>query len=209
MLAAWKNLKNPVKIIILVILAFTLCCCFLLIVGSLSNSSETSITDQPMDVAEAPAKAEEKPTDAPTNTPEPTQTPAPTPSIDISTHIRTLDARLFSMREALDDLAVVELEYTNNPALLDDNDWYFRSTNILFRLQTGPKELSEMQSGNESLAQLETLLDEFAEITNEMAMAYIQGIDTKDTALIKTASDRLPIIEEKLSEIMDELNKRK
>lgn len=90
MLAAWKNLKNPVKIIILVILAFTLCCCFLLIVGSLSNSSETSTTDQPVDVAEAPAKsetsaptqAEEKPTDAPTNTPEPTSTPVPTATVD-------------------------------------------------------------------------------------------------------------------------------
>lgn len=96
MLAAWKNLKNPVKIIILVILAFTLCCCFLSIVGMLSNSSQTSTTDQSANVGELQTQAvqtvqaeagvapqaEEKPTDAPTNTPEPTSTRVPTATVD-------------------------------------------------------------------------------------------------------------------------------
>ena len=201
-LLSWAFKPERRKIAIIVIVAlFSFFCCFPIILGSLLPEPDSATVPQPTS------------TFTPTETFQPTQptTSTATPSsFDVSSHVRTIETRLLSVRDALDDLAAVELEYGKTPDLYDDNNWYFKSTNILYRLQTATKELSEMESNNDSRFEiLEKMLEELSEMTDTITSAYIQGIDNKDTDSIQKSMNQIVYIEEKLAEILEELNNLK
>lgn len=216
------KIKAPRWVIILVAIvgALIFACCFCLgttqlmsSLGMLPSLSPTPTVDPARITTQVfeTQVAEITPSAPPAITPTLALTPALAPTETTTSgktadaaYIRTLDARLLNYREALSEFSNIQDQYTQNPALVDEDKWYFHVGATMGILEAGSQELANMRSGDESFTALENDFNTLSIATKQMTDAYTKGLDEKDQSSISESAQYLVTVKDALQKILSE-----